>query len=64
MSAICGGVLSVSMMKTGMKKHGAYYGMMSYTLPDKQYKKWCEFEKQGKKKEADKIFERYACSNC
>ncbi len=36
--------------------------MMSYTLPDKQYKKWVELLKEKKDKEAHKIFEKYAYS--
>ena len=60
--AICGGVMSFSMMNKGMKKYGAYFGMMSFVMADKHYKRWIKYKKQGKKKEANKIFDRYALS--
>ncbi|GEM_PF-2808873 len=62
MSAICGGVMSLSMMKRGMKKFGAYFGMMSFVMADKQYAKYITLKKENKDKEATKIFERYAIS--
>ena len=59
--SICGGVISESQMMKGIKKNPYAY-MMSYTLPDKQYKKWVELLKEKKDKEAHKIFEKYAYS--
>ena len=50
--AICGGVMSQTQMKKGMKKYGAYFGMMSFVMPDKQYNKYISYKKQGKDKEA------------
>jgi len=61
-SSICGGVMSMSQMKKGMKKHGAYFGMMSFVMPDKWYKKWVILVKQRKDKEAKKLFYQYAVS--
>ena len=61
--SVCGGVMSESQMFAGMKKHGAYYGMMAWTLADKHYKKYVAYLKAGKKKQADKVFERYAISS-
>ena len=61
-SAICGGIMSNSMMMKGMKKYGAYFGMMSFTLPDVQYKKWIKYKQQNKDKKAKKIFDKYAIS--
>jgi hypothetical protein len=60
--AICGGVMSNSQMKRGMKKYGAYFGMMSFVMADKHYKKFIALKKQNKDKEATKIFDRYAIS--
>ena len=62
MSAICGGVMSWSMMKRGMKKYGAYFGMMSFVMADKHYKKFIEYKNKGKEKQAKKLFDRYAIS--
>ena len=61
-SAICGGVMSFSMMIKGMNKFGAYFGMMSFVMTDKQYKRFITYKKQGKEKQAQKIFDRYAIS--
>jgi len=52
----------MSQMKKGMKKHGAYFGMMSFVMPDKWYKKWVILVKQRKDKEAKKLFYQYAVS--
>jgi len=62
MSAICGGVMSMSMLMKGIKKYGAYYGMMEFTLPDKQYARYVKYHKEGKLKQAQKVFDRYASS--
>ena len=59
---ICGGVMSESQMKKGMKEFGAYYGMMSFVLKDKHYKKYVAYKKEGNDKEARKIFDKYAIS--
>lgn len=61
--AICGGVMSESMMKKGMRKYGAYYGMMTFVMRDTQYKRWVKYKKAGKEKEAKKVFDRYAISS-
>jgi hypothetical protein len=60
--AICGGVMSFSQNKRLMKKEGIWAGLMSYLMPDKQYKKWVDYKKQGKEKQAKKLFDRYAIS--
>ena len=62
MSSICGGIMSMSMMKKGIKKYGAYFGMMSFLMPDKQYTRWVKYKKQNKDKEAKKLFDKYAMS--
>lgn len=59
--AICGGVISISMLKKAMKQD-AWASAMAFVLPDKQYNKFIEYKKQGKEKEAKKIFDRYAIS--
>jgi len=59
--AICGGVISETMLKRGMKKD-VYFGMMSFVMPDKQYKKFIVYRNQHKGKEAKKLFNRYAIS--
>jgi hypothetical protein len=61
-NAICGGVMSFSQFKKGMKKYGDYFGMMSYVMPDNKYKKYILFLKQNKQKEASKLFNKYARS--
>jgi len=61
-SAICGGVMSFSMMKKGMRKFGAYFGMMSFVMADNQYKRFIAYKKQGREKQAKKLFDRYAIS--
>ena len=60
--SICGGVMSYSMMKKGMKKYCAYFGMMSFVMLDKQYKRWISYKKNDNEKMAKKIFDRYAIS--
>jgi hypothetical protein len=62
MSAICGGVMSNSQLMKGMKKYGAYFGMMSFVMADKHYARFIKYKKAGKEKEAKKIFDRYAIS--
>lgn len=61
-SAICGGVMSDSMMMRGIKKYGAYFGMMSFVMPDKHYKCWLAHKKNGDEKKAKEIFDKYAFS--
>ena len=58
-SAICGGVISQSQLYKGMKKN-VYFGMMAFVMPDKQYKQYFALKKQGKDKEASKLFKKYA----
>ena len=59
--AICGGVISETQFKEALGKN--LYGiLMSFILPDVQYKKYLEMTKQGKEKEATKLFEKYAYS--
>ena len=60
-SAICGGIMSESQMRKGMKKD-VYFGMMAMVLPDKQYKEYYTLKKEGKDKEATKLFNKYAVS--
>lgn len=59
--AICGGVISQSQLKIGMKKD-VYFGMMAFVMPDKQFKKYVVFKKQRKDKDASKLFDKYAVS--
>jgi len=54
--------MSFSMMKRGMKKYGAYYGMMSFVMRDTQYKRWVKYKKQGNEKMAKKVFDRWGIS--
>ena len=61
-SAICGGVISKSELFKGMKKYGAWFGMMSFVMPDKQYSCFVKLKKAGKEKEAQKLFSKYAIS--
>ena len=60
--AICGGVISESQLMKDIKKYGAYADMMAYVMPDKQYKRYFTYKRQGKEKEAKKIFDKYAMS--
>lgn len=60
--AICGGVISFSQNKKLMKKYGIWADLMSYIMPDKQYKCWVTLKKHGKDKQAEKLFDRYAIS--
>jgi hypothetical protein len=62
MSAICGGVISITMHKKNVKAHGIWADTMSYILPDDKYKLFLKFKKQGKEKEANKIFNKFAVS--
>jgi len=59
--AICGGIISSSTLKKAMKKD-VYACMMAFVMPDKQYNKFIGYKKQGKEKEAKKLFDRYAIS--
>lgn len=61
MSAICGGVISMSMHKKNMKKD-IWADAMAFVMPDKQYAKFITYKKAGKKKEASKLFDKYAIS--
>jgi hypothetical protein len=61
--AIYGGVISFTQERKGMKKFGAYFGMMQFKLPDDKYKKYIEFLKAGEKNKAQKIFDLYAVSS-
>lgn len=60
--AICGGVISFSMHKENIKKHGVWVDTMAFIMADKYHKKFITYKKQGKDKEANKIFNRYAIS--
>ena len=60
--SICGGVLSQSMHEKNMRKHGIWADMMSFILPDKQYKKYVVYKEKGKDKEAERIFDKFAIS--
>ncbi len=60
--SICGGVISQTMNMKHIKKYGIWADMMSYVMPDKQYKKWAECKKLGDERIAKKIFEKYAYS--
>lgn len=56
--AICGGVISMSMLMRDIKKYGAYADMMAYVMPDKQYARFITLKKANKGKEAQKVFDR------
>ena len=59
--AICGGgVISDSMHIAMIKKHGVWADIMCYRLSDKKYDRFIAYKKQGKMKEAQKIFDKYA----
>ncbi len=58
--AICGGIISETMNRRNIKKHGIWFDTMAYLLPDKQYKKYVDFKMQGKRKEATRIFDKFA----
>jgi len=62
--AICGGVMSESQMMEGIEKHGAYFGMMSFVLPDKHYNRYIKLANGNLKEQAEakKIFKKYARS--
>jgi hypothetical protein len=62
MSSLCGGVISESILKKDMKKYGVWADMMAWVMPDKQYDKYIALEKQGKDKQATKIFKKFARS--
>ena len=55
--AICGGVISKSKF---MKDPDAY--MMAFVMPDNWHDKWIKCIKQGKDKEAKRLFQKYAIS--
>ena len=59
--AICGGVVSMSQHLKNMKKN-IWADTMAFIMADKYYKKFIALKKQGKDKEARKIFDRYAVS--
>lgn len=56
--AICGGIISYS---TFCKDPMAY--MMSFIMPDKQYKKYIVLKEKGREKDAKKLFYKYARSS-
>lgn len=57
MSAICGGVVSETLF---FSDPWAY--MMAYRMPDKEFKQYQAAVKKGDKKEADRLFKKYAVS--
>ena len=61
-SAICGGVIPFSQVTKNIKKGDIWADMMAYIMPDKHYNRYIELLKADKKKEATKIFEKYAVS--
>jgi len=59
--AICGGVISESMMMKAIKKN-PYSCLMSFVLPDDKYKLYIKYNKEGNRKKAKEIFDKYAVS--
>ncbi len=59
--SICGGVISLSQHKKNMRKN-IWADMMAFIMPDKQYTRFIKLKQQGKEKEAQKVFDRYAIS--
>jgi len=59
--AICGGIISQSMLIKAMKKD-VYSCMMSFVLADDKYKLYIKYSKEGNKKKAKEIFDNYAVS--
>lgn len=55
--SICGGVVSESQFNEDPMAY-----MMSMILPDKWYKKYVKLIKEGKDKEASKLFKKHAWS--
>lgn len=62
MSAICGGVISVSKSIRDMKRHGVWANAMAFVMPDKQFDKYQKLKQQGKHAEAERLFDKYAVS--
>ena len=60
--AICGGVISLSMHKTLIKKYGVWADTMSFIMPDNRYRQFVSYKRQDKEKEAKKLFDKYAVS--
>ena len=60
--AICGGVMSESALRKGMKKYGVYFGMMSFIMPDNQFKRYEKYQHAKNKRMATKVFDRWARS--
>ncbi len=60
--SLCGGVISQEMHEKNIKKHGIWADMMSFILPNKQYKRYLNYKKKGKDKEAKQVFDKFAIS--
>ena len=60
--SICGGVMISTTMRKGIRKHGPYFEVMAFVMPDDKYKKYVLFKGKGKNMEAKKIFDKYAVS--
>ena len=60
---ICGGVIKESEFKEKLKSKDGIYGIMLYwVLPDDKYVEWERLCKEGRRKEAKQIFDKYAKS--
>ena len=59
--SICGGVISKSENLKAMRKD-VWANAMAIVLPDKHYKEFLAFGKEGKHREAEKVVEEYGIS--
>ena len=63
MMFICGGVIRESEFKRRLKSKDGVYGiMLCWVLPDDKYDEWERLRKEGRRKEARQIFDKYAKS--
>ena len=60
--SLCGGVISKTQNLKKMKDFGVWADTMSWVMPDDKYEQYVALQKEGKDKEATKIFEAYARS--
>lgn len=60
---MCGGIISETYYKNYVKEHGDPMGiMMSYIMPDVKLKQYDKLRKEGKEKEATKLFDEHSWS--
>ena len=60
--AICGGVISETQHRKNVKEYGVWADTMSWIMRDDKYEEYIVLREAGKRKQAARLFDRYAIS--